>query len=126
MRGAFLFPALLAILLVAAPLPARPQSPEALPFTAADAENVRRIFENHLSEADVQRLVDYFRAGLAGKPTLFPSDLRKRMQRAIMDLRLEYGFQFAVLLAQIKSQVHQEFNAELDELMNQLQQSLTR
>jgi len=132
MRAKKLFIALLLSLLLpmagyANPLPCDSPSPcNGFPLTEADIESIKKILVNHFSEQDVDRLVGYFRDATSGKEAAFPPELMQRLLSAIAELRLEYGFQMTVILAQLKKSAQHVFNQELDEILNQLEQSLVQ
>ena len=99
-------------------------SGETVPRTRSEVESIQELLGSRFAPTDVDRLLEHIKNSALGKHTLIPSDLKRRLRAAASDLRLEYGFQMAVLLARWKKTVPQLGAVDLDELFQQINRAL--
>ena len=97
---------------------------ETVPLSPSEVETIQELLGSRFSPTDIERLREHIKNSALGKHTLIPSDLKRRLRATVSDLRLEYGFQMAVLLARWKKTVPQLGTVDLDELFQQINRAL--
>ncbi len=84
-----------------------------------DPKPVEQILRKNFSPRDIEELASYFRQRLAGKPAFLDPELRRRFEQAMGEFRLEYGFQMAILLSELRKAAD-EYGIELGPLEKEL------
>jgi hypothetical protein len=101
------------------PAHARALPAEAVAPTQFQLETIQQLLGDRLTRSDIERLLEHIKSSAS-----IPSDLKRRLRAGVSDLRLEYGFQMAVLLARWKRAVPQLGEVDLDELFQRLERAL--
>lgn len=86
-----------------------------------DPDEVAKILRKHFTEDDIEKLARYFRDAIAGKPAQLEGDLWRRFRDAMGEIRLEYGIQIAVLMAELKKAAKRILNQDVDGLFDLIQ-----
>ena len=94
-----------------------PAAPE--PLSQTQRETIQELLGSRFTQSDIERLLEHIRSSAS-----IPADLRRRLRATVSDLRLEYGFQMAVLLARWKKAVPQLGAVDLDDLFKQIDRAL--
>ncbi len=81
-----------------------------------DWRNLEEILAKHFSRADIESLKEYIRGAIIGLPTPMAPDLKAKVRDFMTDMRLEYGFQFAVLMAELRKKIFGVLPPDLAEL----------
>ncbi len=97
-----------------------PQAEVAL--AGVDWRNVEKMLAKHFSLNDIESLKRYVTSAMMGLPTPMGPELKAKVRNFMMDMRLEYGFQFAVLMAELKKKAFRFLPPELAELADELTQ----
>jgi hypothetical protein len=92
---------------------------EAVAPTQFQLETLQQLLGDRFTQSDIERLLEHIKSSAS-----IPSDLKRRLRAGVSDLRLEYGFQMAVLLARWKKAVPQLGGVDLDELFQRLERAL--
>ncbi len=78
--------------------------------------NVEKMLAKHFSLADIESLKEYMRGAMTGLQTPMAPELKEKVRDFMTDMRLEYGFQFAVLMAKLKKKIFLVLPPDLAEL----------
>ena len=78
--------------------------------------NVEKMLAKHFSLADIESLKEYMRGAMTGLQTPMAPELKEKVRDFMTDMRLEYGFQFAVLMAELKKKIFRVLPPDLAEL----------
>ena len=81
-----------------------------------DWRDVEKMLTKHFSLADIESLKEYIRGAMMGLPTPMAPELKAKVRDFMTEMRLEYGFQFAVLMAELKKKVFRILPPDLAEL----------
>jgi hypothetical protein len=95
---------------------AAPEPDARSPLAGIEWRDVEKILHRHFSLDDIANLKDYLKSALLGLPTPMPSDLKAKVRDFIAEMRLEYGFQFAVMIEQLKKKLFRVLPPDLAEL----------
>ena len=117
----------LALAFAASAVPAAAdESPSPIPgIGSAEIDAARKIFQNNLSNQDVEALVRYLRSTMAGQAAQLAPEVKSRLRKAFADLRLEYGLQLAILFEQLKRRAPGLVDGDFDQLLERLDQALS-
>jgi hypothetical protein len=88
-----------------------------------ERRNVEKMLAKHFSPEDIAGLKDYLRGAMMGLQTPMASDLKEKVRNFLTQMRLEYGFQFAVLMAELKKKVFRVLPPDLAELAEEFTQA---
>jgi hypothetical protein len=67
-----------------------------------DMKQLEKLIREKFSHEDVRRLSRYLKDLVAGGRADLPRDLKGKFDDLVSELRLEYGFQIAVLMAELE------------------------
>jgi len=81
-----------------------------------DWRDVEKMLAKHFSQADIESLKEYIRGAIIGLPSPMPPDLKAKVRDFMTEMRLEYGFQFAVLMAELRKKIFRVLPPDLAEL----------
>ena len=81
-----------------------------------DVNDIQKLLHKHFSVDDIEKLKDYLRSAMMGAPVTLGSDLKEKLRKFMTDMRVEYGFQFQVMMAQVKKKVFKVLPPDLAEL----------
>lgn len=84
--------------------------------------NVEKILAKHFSIADIAQLKDYMKRAMIGLPTPMSGDLKAKVRNFMTEMRLEYGFQVAVIIAQLRKKIFCVLPPDLAELAEEFAQ----
>jgi hypothetical protein len=87
-----------------------------------DWRNVEKMLAKHFSLADIESLKAYVKGAMMGLPTPMAPELKAKVRDFMTEMRLEYGFQFAVLMAELKKKVFRVLPPDLAELAEEFTQ----
>lgn len=90
-----------------------------------DLRNVEKMLRKHFSLADIERLKEHMRGAMMGLPTPMAADLKEKVRDFMMEMRLEYGFRFAVLMAELKKKIFRLLPPDLAELADEFTRNPT-
>ena len=86
------------------------------PLAQIEWRNVEKILTTHFSPADIESLKEYMRGAIVGLRIPMAPDLKAKVRDFVTQMRLEYGFQFAVMVAEFKKKVFRVLPPDLAEL----------
>jgi hypothetical protein len=121
-----LFKVLLLVSIVAISLPlfagaeASPQAES--PIAGIDWRSVEKMLAKHFSLADIESLKAYVKGAMMGLQTPMAPELKAKVRDFMTEMRLEYGFQFAVLMAELRKKVFRVLPPDLAELAEEFTQ----
>jgi hypothetical protein len=92
------------------------------PIAGIDWRNVEKMRAKHFSLADIESLKAYMKGAMMGLPTPMVPELKAKVRDFMMEMRLEYGFQFAVLMAELRKKVLRVLPPDLAELAEEFTQ----
>ena len=78
--------------------------------------HVEKMLGKHFSIADIEGLKEYMKGAMMGLQVPMAPDLKDKVRKFMTDMRLEYGFQFAVMIAELKKKVFRVLPPDLAEL----------
>ena len=77
---------------------------------------MKKILKKHFSLEDIANLKEYLKGAMLGLPTPMAPDLKSKVRDFMTEMRLEYGFQFAVIMEQLKKKLFRLLPPDLAEL----------
>ena len=86
------------------------------PLAQIEWRDVEQILTKHFSIEDIASLKEYMKGAMLGLEMPMPSDLKGKVRDFMTEMRLEYGFQFAVLMEQLKKKIFRVLPPDLAEL----------
>ena len=86
--------------------------------------NVEKMLAKHFSLADIESLKAYVKGAIMGVPTPMAPELKAKVRDFMTEMRLEYGFQFAVLMAELKKKMFRVLPPDLAELAEEFTEKL--
>lgn len=86
------------------------------PIAGIEWRNVEKMLSKHFSFEDIASLKAYLKAAMLGQQLPMAPDLKEKVRNFMMEMRLEYGFQFAVIMEQMKKKVFRALPPELAKL----------
>jgi uncharacterized protein (DUF2267 family) len=89
-----------------------------------DLHKVEKMLAKHFSMADIESLKAYMKGAMLGVPTPMAPELKAKVRDFMTEMRLEYGFQFAVLMAELKKKIFRVLPPDLAELAEEFTQKL--
>ena len=92
------------------------------PLAQIEWRNVEKILTTHFSPADIESLKEYMKGAIMGLQIPMAPDLKAKVRDFMMQMRLEYGFQFAVMMAELKKKVFRVLPPDLAELAEEFTQ----
>ena len=92
-----------------------PATPESA-LAGIDVNDLQKLLQKHFSVEDIEKLKDYLRAVMSGAPVAMVADLKAKLRQFMTEMRVEYGFQFQVMMAQLKKKVFKVLPPDLAEL----------
>ena len=97
---------------------AAPESgaPTQSPLAGIEWRDIEKILHNHFSFADIARLKEYMKGATLGLDVPMPSDLKSKVRDFMTEMRLEYGFHFAVMIEHLKKKLFRVLPPDLAEL----------
>lgn len=84
--------------------------------------NIEKMLAKHFSQADIESLKEYMKGAMMGWQMPMAPDLKAKVRDFMSAMRLEYGFQFAVLMADLKKKVLRVLPPDLAELAEEFAQ----
>ena len=90
-------------------------APEAA-LAGIDIHDIQAVLHKHFSVDDLEKLRDYLHAAMSGAPVVMAADLKAKLRQFMTEMRVEYGFQFHVMMAQLKKKVFKVLPPDLAEL----------
>ena len=84
-----------------------------------DIHDIQAVLHKHFSVDDLEKLRDYLHAAMSGAPVAMVADLKAKLRQFMTEMRVEYGFQFQVMMAQLKKQVFSVLPPDLAELADE-------
>ena len=84
-----------------------------------DIHDIQAVLHKHFSVDDLEKLRDYLHAAMSGAPVVMAADLKAKLRQFMTEMRVEYGFQFQVTMAQLKKQVFKVLPPDLAELADE-------
>ena len=84
--------------------------------------NIEKMLAKHFSQADIESLKEYMKGGMMGWQMPMAPDLKAKVRDFMSAMRLEHGFQFAVLMAELKKKVFRALPPDLAELAEEFAQ----
>jgi hypothetical protein len=85
--------------------------------------NVEKMLAKHFSLEDIASLKEYMKGAMMGLQTPMASELKDKVRNFMAHMRLDYGFQFAVLMAELKKKVFRVLPPDLAELAEEFAQA---
>ena len=106
------------VLAFSAPIFAAPETDTQTQTSLAGIEwrNVEKMLTKHFSIDDIASLKEYMKSAMLGLQVPMAPDLKEKVRNFMMEMRLEYGFQFAVMIAELKKKVFRVLPPDLAEL----------
>ena len=92
------------------------------PLAQIEWRDVEKILTKHFSIEDIASLKEYMKGAMLGLPTPMAPDLKAKVRDFMTEMRLEYGFQFAVLMEQLKKKIFRVLPPDLAELAEEFTQ----
>ncbi len=86
------------------------------PLAQIEWRDVEKILTKHFSLSDIESLKEYMRGAIVGLRIPMAPDLKAKVGDFMTQMRLEYGFQFAVMMAELKKKVFRVLPPDLAEL----------
>ena len=86
------------------------------PLAQIEWRDVEKILTKHFSLSDIESLKEYMRGAIVGLRIPMAPDLKAKVGDFMTQMRLEYGFQFAVMMAELKKKVFRVLPPDLPEL----------
>lgn len=93
-----------------------PIAPVQSPLAGIEWRDVERILNKHFSLQDIVSLKEYMKSAMLGLEIPMPPDLKSKVRDFMTEMRLEYGFQFAVMIEQLKKKIFRVLPPDLAEL----------
>lgn len=84
--------------------------------------NIEKMLAKHFSQADIESLKEYMKGAMMGWQMPMAPDLKAKVRDFMSAMRLEHGFQFAVLMAELKKKVFRALPPDLAELAEEFAQ----
>ena len=84
-----------------------------------DIHDIQAMLHKHFSVDDLEKLRDYLHAAMSGAPVVMAADLKAKLREFMTEMRVEYGFQFQVMVAQLKKKVFKVLPPDLAELADE-------
>lgn len=78
--------------------------------------DVEKMLAKHFSLADIEGLKEYMKGAMMGLQMPMAPDLKEKVRGFMTEMRLEYGFQFAVMMEQLKKKLFRVLPPDLAEL----------
>ncbi len=78
--------------------------------------NVEKLLQKHFSLEDIAGLKEYMKGAMMGLQLPMAPDLKEKVRNFMTEMRLEYGFQFAVMMEQLKKKLFRVLPPDLAEL----------
>ncbi len=97
---------------------AQPQSA----LAGIEWRNVETILAKHFSIADIESLKEYMKRAMMGLQIPMAPELKAKVRDFMTEMRLEYGFQFAVMMAELKKKIFRVLPPDLAELAEEFAQ----
>ena len=92
------------------------------PLAQIEWRDVEKILTKHFSIEDIASLKEYMKGAMLGLEMPMPPDLKGKVRDFMTEMRLEYGFQFAVLMEQLKKKIFRVLPPDLAELAEEFTQ----
>ena len=92
------------------------------PLAQIEWRDVEKILTKHFSLSDIESLKEYMRGAIVGLRIPMAPDLKAKVGDFMTQMRLEYGFQFAVMMAELKKKVFRVLPPDLAELAEEFVQ----
>jgi hypothetical protein len=92
------------------------------PIAGIDWRNVEKMLAKHFPLADIESLKAYMKSAMKGLQTPMAPELKAKVRDFMTEMRLEYGFQFAVLMAELKKKVFRVLPPDLADLAEEFTQ----
>ena len=86
------------------------------PIAGIEWRNVEKMLAKHFSMDDIASLKEYMKGAMMGLQIPMAPDLKQKVRDFMTEMRLEYGFQFAVMIAELKKKVFRVLPPDLAEL----------
>ena len=91
-------------------------------LSGIDWRSVEKILAKHFSPADIESLKEYMKSAMMGLQIPMAPELKAKVRDFMTEMRLEYGFQFAVMMADLKKKVFRVLPPDLAELAEEFAQ----
>jgi hypothetical protein len=97
---------------------AEPESSEQSqsPLAGIEWRDVEKMLKKHFSVDDIAGLREYMKGAMMGLQSPMAPDLKDKVRNFMTEMRLEYGFQFAVMMEQVKKKIFRFLPPDLAEL----------
>ena len=92
------------------------------PIAGIEWRHVEKMLTKHFSFEDIVGLKKYLKGAMLGLPMPMAPDLKDKVRNFMVEMRLEYGFQFAVMIAELKKKVFRVLPPDLAELAEEFTQ----
>ena len=92
------------------------------PIAGIEWRNVEKMLSKHFSFEDIASLKKYMKSAILGLQLPMAPDLKEKVRNFMMEMRLEYGFQFAVTIEHLKRKVFRVLPPDLAELAEEFTQ----
>jgi hypothetical protein len=86
------------------------------PLAGIEWRDIEKILHKHFSLGDIANLKEYMKGAMLGLDLPMPPDLKGKVRDFMTEMRLEYGFQFAVMMEQLKKKLFRVLPPDLAEL----------
>ena len=106
------------VLALSAPVFAAPEAGTQTqsPLAGIEWHDIEKILHKHFSLDDIASLKDYMKGVMLGLEIPMPLNLKDKVRDFMAEMRLEYGFQFAVMIEQLKKKLFRVLPPDLAEL----------
>jgi hypothetical protein len=100
----------------AAPEPSAAEPNAQSPLAGIAWRDVEKILRKHFAPEDLFKLKEYMSSAMLGLEFPMPPDLKAKVRDYMTEMRLEYGFQFAVMMEQLKKKLFRVLPPDLADL----------
>ncbi len=95
---------------------AAPEPVAQSPLAGIEWRDIEKVLHKHFSLEDIASLKEYMKGAMPGLEMPMPLDLKSKVRDFMTEMRLEYGFQFAVMMEQMKKKLFRVLPPDLAEL----------
>lgn len=93
------------VLGLSTPAFAAPEPGVQSPLASIEWRDVEKMLHKHFSLEDIANLKEYMKGAILGLEMPMRSDLKGKVRDFMTEMRLEYGFRFAVMIEQLKKKL---------------------
>ena len=86
------------------------------PLAGIEWRNVEKMLAKHFDIDDIASLKEYMKGAMMGLQLPMAPELKEKVRNFMAEMRLEYGFQFAVMMEQVKKKLFRALPPDLAEL----------